>query len=86
MDQATAFANLRAAVAAETTIDQSAVTLLNGLGAQLQAAIASGDPAQVQALADTLSTDSAALAAAVTANTQAAAAVGGTGATGATGA
>lgn len=80
-------ATLQAAVTAETTVSQSAVTLLNGLGgqvtalaAQLATAIANqADPAQVSALVTqlhglgtTIQTDSTALAAAVTANTPAA--------------
>ncbi len=78
---------LQAAVAAATTVEQSAITLLNGLGgqvtalaAQLAAAIANqADPAQVSAivaqlngLGVTIQADSTALAAAVTANTPAA--------------
>ncbi|HSR79037.1 MAG TPA: hypothetical protein VLN57_20860 [Xanthobacteraceae bacterium] len=78
---------LQTAVANETTIDQSAITLLNGLGgqiaalaAQLATAIANqADPATVSALVTQLTTlgttvtaSSTALAAAVTANTPAA--------------
>lgn len=68
----TVLADLQAKVAANTTVVQSAVTLIQGLKAQLDAAIASGDPAQLQALSDQLGTDDAALAAAITANTPAA--------------
>jgi phage-related protein len=50
-----------------TAVDTSAITLLNGLAAQL-AAIAN-DPAAIQALADELSLSSASLAEAVLANT-----------------
>jgi hypothetical protein len=64
--------NLTAAVAAQTTVEQSVVTLLTQLSASLQAAIASGNPAAVQAAADTITSNTAALAAAVTANTPAA--------------
>ena len=63
--------NLKAAVAAETTISRSAITLLEGLKSRLDDAIASGDPAEVQALADQLGSDTAALSDAVAANTPA---------------
>lgn len=78
---------LQATVTAETSVSQSAITLLNGLGgqitalaAQLAQAIANqADPAAVQALVTqlhglgtTVQNDSTALAAAVTANTPAA--------------
>ena len=79
-------ATLTADVAADATVEQSAITLLNGLtksigdlSAQLAAAIASGDPVALQAAADALAaqntalaSNTAALAAAVTANTPAA--------------
>lgn len=79
-----AIASLQAQVESEVTVEQSAITLLNGLSAQvasiaaqLATAIANAaDPAQVAALAgqltslaSTVQTSSAALAAAVTANT-----------------
>lgn len=60
---------IETAVAENASVDQSAITLLEGLSAQLQEAIESNDPAAVQALADDLKTSSARLAAAVTANT-----------------
>lgn len=61
------------AVATETTVDQSIVTLLNGFAAQLAAALASATPdAAVQAAIDNIKANSAAIAAAVTANTPAA--------------
>lgn len=60
---------LKAAVAAEDTEIASAITLLNGLKAALDAAIASGDPAALKALSDDIGAQTAALAAAVTANT-----------------
>jgi hypothetical protein len=62
-------AALQASVARVKTVEDSAIALLQGLKAQLDAAIASGDPAALQALSDALGTDSDALAAAVTANT-----------------
>lgn len=65
--------NLRAQVERNTSVTDSAITLLQGLKSQLDAAIASGDPAAVQAVADTLGSETDKLAAAVTANTPAAA-------------
>ena len=68
---------LETAVAANTAVDQSASLLLTGLTAKIQELIdaaGTADPALVaklQALADTLTADNAALAAAVTANTPA---------------
>ena len=62
--------DLTAEVAAATTIEQSAVTLIQGLAAQLAAA--GTDPAKLQALHDSLKASSDALAAAVAANTPAA--------------
>lgn len=70
--QMSEMASLTAAVANDTTVDQSAVTLLNGLKAQLDAAIAAGDPAALQALADQLGANATALSDAITANTPAA--------------
>lgn len=55
------------AVENSTTVEESAITLLNEISAALTAA--AGDPAAVQALADQISANSAALAAAVVANT-----------------
>lgn len=63
--------DLKAAVAKDTQVDQSAITLLNGLKTALDAAIASGDPAQLKALSDQLGTNANDLAAAVAANTPA---------------
>lgn len=60
---------LRAEVANNNTVSQSAITLLQGLKAALDAAIASGDMTQVKAISDQLGTQDQALAAAVTANT-----------------
>ncbi len=64
--------DLKAAVAKDTAVDQSAITLLNGLKAKLDAAIASGDPAQLTALSAQLGSNAQGLADAVTANTPAA--------------
>lgn len=60
---------LAAEVSNNTSVQQSAITLLQGLKSALDAAIASGDMSQVQALADQLGTNDVALAAAVSANT-----------------
>jgi len=62
--------SLEAEVARNTEVDQSAVTLLQGLATQLEAV--KTDPAKVQALANSLRSSSDALAAAVAANTSAA--------------
>jgi hypothetical protein len=59
----------------ETTVDQSAITLLGGLKTKLDAAIAAnanGDDTQLAALSTQLETEQASLAAAIAANTPAA--------------
>ena len=66
MSQATD--NLAAAVARETSVDQSILTLIQGLADQVKQT--STDP-QVQALADQINANADKLAAAVTANTPA---------------
>lgn len=63
-----ALENLRAQVEANTTVTESAITLLNGLKAKLDDAIASGDPAAIQALSDSLGAETQRLADAVQAN------------------
>lgn len=63
---------LQAAVAKETTVEQGAVTLLQELAQELKDALAGGDATAVNALADQISSNADALAAAVTANTPAA--------------
>lgn len=68
----TAIDALTAQVSANNDVIQSAITLLQGLKAQLDAAIASGDPTKIQALSDQLGQQDTALAAAVAANTPAA--------------
>jgi hypothetical protein len=65
-----ALTDLQAAVAAEDTVIQSAVTLINGIPALIAAA--GTDPAALAALQTDITTQAAALAAAVTANTPAA--------------
>jgi hypothetical protein len=62
-------ANLQAAVAAETTIDQSVLTLLTTLAAQIAAASPTGDNPAIDAVVSTMQANAATLAAAVTANT-----------------
>ena len=64
--------DLTAAVAKDTDVDTSAITLLNGLKQKLDDAIASNNPAALKALSDQLGSNAQALADAVTANTPAA--------------
>lgn len=61
--------DLAADVAAQTTVEKSAVTLLNNLSAQLAAA--GTDPVKLQAIKDQLDSNTADLAAAITSNTPA---------------
>ena len=61
---------LEAEVSRNTTVDQSAITLLQGLAAQIEQL--KTDPVKLQALADSMRGSSDALAAAVAANTPAA--------------
>ena len=56
-------------VTAQTTVVQSVLTLINGLKTQLDAAVASGNMAKVQQIADALEANTATLANGVTANT-----------------
>jgi uncharacterized protein YdcH (DUF465 family) len=71
-------ANLVAAVAQETTIDQSAIALINGIAAQIAAAVAAAgslsaaDRASLEAAVTSITTNATALSTAVTANTPAA--------------
>lgn len=65
-----AIAALVAKVSEQSTVIESAITLLNGLSSQLQAA--ADDPAQIQEIIDQVAAQSAALAGAVAANTPAA--------------
>lgn len=64
--------NLQAAVANETTVEQSAITLIQELASSLKSA---PDLAAVQVIADQINSNAAALAAAVTQNTPVAPAV-----------
>lgn len=60
---------LTAQVTKNTIVTDSAIVLLDGLKSRLDAAIAANDPAALQALSDSLGTETDKLAAAVTANT-----------------
>lgn len=62
---------LRQQVANNTAVIESAITLIRGIKAALDAAIASGDPAALTALSSQLGADDAALAEAVAQNTPA---------------
>lgn len=64
--------DIQAAVADETTVVGSAVTLLDLIHQQLTDALASNDPAAVQAVLDNLASNRQALADAVSRNTDAA--------------
>ena len=66
-----ALENLRTEVGETKTVMGSAVTLLDGLNQKLKDAIASGDPAQIQALSDELDASTNPLAEAITRNTPA---------------
>lgn len=68
-DMANELDDLKAAVAANTTVIGSAIELLQGLKAKLDAAIASGDPAALTALSAELGAQDQALASAIAANT-----------------
>lgn len=65
---------LRDAVTRATSVDESAITLIQQIAAQLadMAAQPTVDPADLQALADQLNTESGSLSDALTANTPAA--------------
>ena len=60
---------LKASVSRNTDVIASAIALIQGIKAALDAAIAAGDPAALTALSDTLGAQDDALAAAVAANT-----------------
>lgn len=60
--------DLKSQVTAMQGVVDSVVTLLNGLHAKLDAALASGDPAKIQEISDALKAEADALAAAVAAN------------------
>lgn len=70
---AATFADIQAAVTANTSAEASVVVVLNNISAQLVAALAAGGtPAQIQAVIDQVNANTAAAAAAVVANTPAA--------------
>lgn len=60
------------AIAAESTVDDSIIALLNGIVIQLQAAQASGDPAALDTVVAGIQSNAAKIQAAVVANTPAA--------------
>lgn len=70
--QTDALAALTAEVTQVNTVEASAVALIQGLAAQIAAAVAIDDTTQLTALSASLTTNATALAAAVTANTPAA--------------
>lgn len=65
-------ADIQAAVAAEQTVEESIITLLNQISQQLKDAIAANDPAAMQTVVDQIDANRQRLADAVTANTSAA--------------
>lgn len=69
--QMSALDDLSAAVQQTQNLEQSAVTLIQGLAKQITDAVASNDSAALTALASQLNSSAAELAAAVTANTPA---------------
>ncbi len=62
-------ADLQAKVAAEDTVIDSAIVLLNGIKAALDAAIAAGNPAALSALSADIGAKTQALSDAIVANT-----------------
>lgn len=61
--------DLQAQVQANTNLEQSAVTLIQGLAKQITDAVANNDSSALQALASQLNSSAAALGSAITANT-----------------
>ncbi len=61
--------DVRAAVAAERTVEDSVVTLLEGIAQQLAVAMASNDPVAMQTVVDDINANASRMAAAVAANT-----------------
>lgn len=66
-------------VADEKTVVESVSTMVDGLSAQLKAALAANDPAKIQQVIDAIDANKAKLAAALVANTPAAVAQAGSG-------
>ncbi len=71
-DHSSILDELTTQVANEPTVEQSVITLMNGLSTQLSAAVLTGDLTQVRIAAQQIRSKSAALAAAVLQNTAAA--------------
>jgi hypothetical protein len=63
--------DIQDAVSHETDVEQAAVTLLQELSGELQAAVAAGDPNKMQQLADAINANANALARAIVQNTPA---------------
>jgi len=63
--------DLKTEVARNTSLEQSAVALIQGIAQQLKDALAANDPAALADLTNQLSASADALAAAITANTPA---------------
>ena len=61
--------DVQTAVAAQRTVEDSVITLLNGVNQQLQAAKAANDPAALDAVITDITTNTRKLSDAVTANT-----------------
>lgn len=68
----TTISDLTAAVAAQNTVEQSLLTLINGLVSQLSAAKAAGDSAGMDTLLSSIQSNTKLLSDAVVANTPAA--------------
>jgi len=66
-----ALEDLQAQVTQNTNLEQSAITLIQGIAKQLQDAVANNDSSALQSLAQQLNSSAAALGAAITANTPA---------------
>lgn len=63
--------DVQTAVAAQSTVEDSVITLLNGINQQLQAAIAANNPAALDAVVASITANTQKLTDAVTANTPA---------------
>lgn len=66
-EEAMTLDELQTQVAANTSVESSAITLIQGIAAQLAAA--GTDPVKIQALSDKLKASATSLATAITANT-----------------
>lgn len=65
-------ADIQNAVTAEKTVEDSVITLLQSIAAQLKTALAANDPAALQTIVDSINANASTMANAVTANTPAA--------------